>query len=117
MIRRSAKQFQGSWRILAMQLWDRDYLDLEVPAHLTIDGHRSGSFQFGTVRGWIDYRLGEREGKPAVEFSWEGVSDADQSCGRGWALIDGDAMQGRLFLHHGDDSAFTAQRAVSTHGK
>lgn len=114
MTRPSAKRFKGSWRILAMQLWDRDYLDLEVPAHLTFEGNRSGSFQFGAVRGWIDYRVGERDGKPAVEFSWEGFNDADPSSGRGWALIDGDEMQGRLFLHGGDDSAFTAQRAVKT---
>ena len=115
--RHSAKQLIGSWRILEMELWDRDYLDLEVPAHLTFASDRSGSFQFGAVRGWIDYRVGERDGKPATEFSWEGFNDADPSSGRGWALFDGDTMQGRVFLHNGDDSAFTAQRAVKTRVK
>jgi hypothetical protein len=115
--RLSAKRFRGSWRILKMQLWDRDYLDLEVPAHLTFEGDRLGGFQFGVVRGGIDYRVSERHGRPAVEFSWEGFNDSDPSSGRGWAFVDGDTMQGRFFLHNGDDSAFTAQRLVTTRSK
>lgn len=100
-----------------MQLWDRDYVNLEVPAHLTFDGNRSGSFQFGAMRGWIDYRVGERDGRRAVEFSWEGFNDSDASSGRGWAVVAGDEMQGRFYLHNGDDSSFTAQRAVKAHRK
>lgn len=114
MKQRSARQFLGRWRILTMQQWDRDYLDLEVPAHLAFDGKRLGSFQFGTVRGWIDYRVAERAGKPFVEFSWEGFDDSDPGCGRGWASIDGDEMEGWLYIHNGDDSAFTARRESST---
>ncbi|HEY7396444.1 MAG TPA: hypothetical protein VH559_16425 [Gemmatimonadaceae bacterium] len=93
-----------------MELWDKDYLELEGPAHITFDRDRLGSFQFGAVRGWIDYRQVDRNGKPAVEFSWEGHNDADASCGRGWAIIDGDRTTGRLFLHNGDDSAFVARK-------
>jgi hypothetical protein len=110
--RLTAKDLKGSWRILDMQLWDRDYLDLEVPAHLTFEGDRLGSFQFGAVRGWIDYRVGERNGKPAVEFSWEGFNDSDPGSGRAWAVIHANEMHGRLYLHNGDDSAFTAERVV-----
>jgi hypothetical protein len=117
MTRLSAKLLKGSWRILKMQLWDRDYLDLEVPAHLTFEGDRLGSFQFGAVRGWIDYRVVERDGRPAAEFSWEGFNDSDPSSGRGWAVVNGNEMQGRLFLHNGDDSAFTAQKSPSTRGR
>lgn len=106
----------GYWRIVAMELWDRDYLDLEVPAHLTLGGARSGSFQFGAVRGGIDYRVSAREGRPFLEFSWEGFNDTDPSSGRGWATVEGDELRGRLFLHMGDDSAFTAQRAAETPG-
>ena len=60
-----------------MELWDRAYVDLEAPAHITLDGDRLGGFQFGAVAGWIDYRLGTRDGKVSVEFSWEGRNDAD----------------------------------------
>lgn len=117
MTRLLAKRLHGSWRILDMQLWDREYLDLEVPAHLTFEDDRLGAFQFGAVCGSIDYRVGERAGRAAVEFSWEGFNDSDPSSGRGWAFVDGDAMQGRLFFHNGDDSAFTAQRSVTMRSK
>jgi hypothetical protein len=95
-----------------MELWDRDYLDLEVRAHLTFKGTRTGTFHFGAVRGGIDYRVSTRDGQASVEFSWEGFNDADPSSGRGWATVDGDEMRGRLFMHNGDDSAFTARRTV-----
>ena len=105
----------GSWRIVEMELWDRDYLDLEVPAHLTFDRDRLGSFQFGAVRGWIDYRVSTDGGSLEVDFSWEGFNDADASCGRGSAKFDGDRLEGRIFLHNGDDSAFVAERSQERH--
>jgi len=39
-----------------------------------VKGYRSNSglFQFGYVKGDIDYRPGIRERKPSVEFSWDG---------------------------------------------
>ena len=106
-----ANLFLGSWRIVEMELWDSDYLDLVVPAHITLAEERMGTFQFGTVRGWIHYQVGERDARPAVEFSWEGENDTDSACGRGWAILEGDRLEGRLFIHRGDDSAFTATRA------
>lgn len=106
----SHAQIVGTWRITEMELWDRDYLDLEVPAHITFEDDRLGSFQFGAVRGWIDYRLASIEGKPRIEFSWEGFNDADPSCGRGWGSILGDRLEGRFYFHSSDDSAFVAER-------
>ena len=105
--------FLGAWRIVQMELWDADYLDLEVAAHITFDKNRLGSFQFGAVRGWIDYRISSDEGSPRVEFSWEGFNDSDPSCGRGWAAIADERLVGRLFLHNSDDSAFVAERAAA----
>jgi len=94
-----------------MELWERDYLDLEVPAHITFGTTRLGSFQFGAVRGWIDYRVTNDGTSVKVEFSWEGFNDSDPSCGRGWAAIADDQLVGRLYLHNSDDSAFVAERA------
>jgi len=102
--------FLGAWRIVQMELWEPDYLDLEVPAHITFDKDRLGSFQFGAVRGWIDYRITSDAASSKVEFSWEGFNDADPSCGRGWAAIADERLVGRLFLHNSDDSAFVAER-------
>ena len=88
------------------------------------DGIRAGIALFRGVPysfrdlgcGWIDYRLGTRDSKPAVEFSWEGRNDADPTCGRGWATIDDDRIIGRLFFHNGDDSAFIAVRESRARG-
>ena len=102
--------FLGAWRIIQMELWEPDYLDLEVPAHITFDKDQLGSFQFGAVRGWIDYRVTTDGPSSRVEFSWEGFNDADPSCGRGWAAITDERLIGRLFLHNSDDSAFVAER-------
>ena len=95
-----------------MDTWDADYRDLVIPAHITFGRHRDGQCQFGTVEGWMDYRVVAREGAPTAEFSWQGVSEMDEACGRGWAsLIDG-KLHGHLFIHDGDDSPFTAERLV-----
>jgi hypothetical protein len=99
-----------------MELWDTAYLDLDGPAQINFDRDRLGSFQFGAVVGWIDYRLGTRDGNLAVEFSWEGRNDADPTCGRGWATIDGNRLSGRLLFHNGDDSAFVALRESRPRG-
>ena len=105
--------FTGPWRIVEMELWDRDYLDLEGLAHITFDNDRLGSFQFGAVRGWIDYRVSTDGASLRVDFSWDGTNDADPSCGRGWAAIADDKLVGRLYFHNGDDSAFIAERSSS----
>ena len=102
--------FLGSWRILEMEVWDRDYIDLVVPGHVTFDLESQGEFQFGSVRGWIDCRFSRRDNLPFVEFSWEGESEMDPACGRGWASLQDDQLQGRIYIHNGDDSAFAAAK-------
>lgn len=101
----------GRWRITRMDVWERDYLDLVVTAHITLGADGLGSFQFGTVEGFIDYRASLAPEGARVEFSWQGSSDGDPSCGRGWATVHDERMEGRLFIHDGDDSAFVAERA------
>ncbi len=76
------KSFHGSWRIIQMDEWDEENLDLVETAHITIDKRGQGEFVFGTVKGWLDCRFTEREGPPFVVFSWEGLSEEDSMCGR-----------------------------------
>ncbi len=71
-----------------------------------------GAFQFGTVRGWLDSRFGSRVATSRVDFSWEGENDNDPGSGRGWAELQGDRLEGRLYIHGGDDSAFVAVRST-----
>lgn len=111
--------FAGTWHIVSMSAWEDDYLNEEVQAFIEFEKQASGSFQFGYVQGQIDYRTTMREGKPAVEFSWEGGDGADGTplTGRGWAILEGDELQGMFYIHQGDDSEFVAMRAKSTKPK
>lgn len=108
----STNAFFGSWRIDEMELWDREAIDLLGPGFFKFGSHGIGEFRFCAVEGGMDCRFGERDGHPLVEFSWIGSDERDDASGRGWAVIDKDAMlRGRIYIHQGDDSAFTASRA------
>lgn len=104
-------EFVGRWRITHMELWDREYLDLEVPAFIEFRQDQFGEFQFGVVRGFIDYRVSDSRTEPKLEFSWEGDSEGDALSGRGWAVLREGRLEGCFFIHQGDDSSFVAERA------
>jgi len=42
-----AKAFAGRWRIVEMDNWDSDFLDLVEQAHLTFEGKSHGEIAFG----------------------------------------------------------------------
>ena len=90
-------RFLGSWRITALEQWDREYMDLVAPAFISFAARGSGEFQFGAVHGSLDCRFEDRDGVPRVEFSWEGDSEGDPACGRGWVEVHaGGTLKGRL---------------------
>jgi len=101
--------FVGPWRIVWMSGWDQDYVDLEVPGHITFKTDRSGTFQFGLVEAQMDCR---RQGQ-RIEFTWDGFDEGDEMTGRGHAEIVGDELHGHLYIHLGDDSAFRAVRQAA----
>jgi hypothetical protein len=107
---RTGSGLTGRWRIVWMENWDQDFVDAEIEGFFEFGKDGTGEFQFGYVRGGIDYQEVERDGKPAVEFSWDGNDELDPAQGRGWAVLDGDEIEGRIFIHQGDDSAFRAVR-------
>ena len=117
--RKSSNPFLGRWQIVSMTEWDEDYLNEEVEAYIEFSADSLGSFQFGYVQGAIDHRIIEREGKPAVEFSWEGGDGADGTplTGRGWAVLEGDELNGMIYIHCGDESGFTARLAGKKGGR
>lgn len=104
--------FLGHWRITEMELWGREALDLLGPAFIRFEDDRMGGFQFIAMRGGLDCRFSERGGLPAVEFSWEGEDEGDSRCGRGWGIVRDGKLEGRLYIHGGDDSWFIATRAA-----
>jgi hypothetical protein len=60
------------WLIESMDQWDRDYIDEEVRGFFEFAPKNMGEFQFGYVRGQIDYRLGERDGKTGLSCATVG---------------------------------------------
>ncbi|MGH3915851.1 MAG: hypothetical protein ACRDTC_20945 [Pseudonocardiaceae bacterium] len=100
----------GRWQIVEMDMWDRDAIDLLEPGFIEFIGDGTGQFGFIAVHGWMDCRTTERDGRPAVEFCWDGDDEGDQVSGRGWAaLVDDTTIEGHLFIHMGDDSGFRAE--------
>jgi hypothetical protein len=102
----------GRWVIVSMSQRDEEYLNEEVRAFIEFEPGQRGEFHFGYVRGGIDYRDVLRDGKPAVEFSWDGNDEMDPAQGRGWAVLDGERLKGMIFFHQGDESEFEAERDV-----
>ena len=108
---RGGRLVEGRWRIVETELWDRDALDLVVPAHITFGRNGVGEMQLIAIGASIDYRVEERaHGAAVVNFSWSGFDEMDPSSGRGTATTDGDTMHGKLFIHQGDESSFVAKR-------
>jgi len=100
----------GRWRIDDSDLWDRDALDLVGAAYVEFREDQTGSFRFIAVEGWLDYRPAEIDGRPGVEFTFEGTDEGDPVSGRGWAAqVECDELQLHIFFHMGDDSAFRAR--------
>ena len=110
-MKKTEKAVLGTWRITGMEVWDADYFDMDAPAHITLRDDLTGALLFGQVQGDIDARVSSVDGVARVEFSWSGADENDPMSGRGWLEVTGDQAQGRIFIHLGDDSAFTAVRA------
>jgi hypothetical protein len=102
--------FAGRWRITWMEMWGQDFVDEEVEGYFAFKPNGGGDFQFGYVRGDIDFCDGVRDGKPSIEFSWDGNDEMDPAQGRGWAVSNGDEIEGMIVFHQGDESAFKAKR-------
>lgn len=108
----------GAWRITETERWDRDALDLVEEAFIRFGSEQLGELAMIALRADVDYRLETKEGKPSVEFTFEGDDEGDPCSGRGWATLgDDDVLRGRLYIHRGDDSAFEAQRVDASQPK
>lgn len=76
----------GVWRIVEMELWDRDAIELLGPAFLEFRPDHQGEFRFMDVHGFMDVRIVHDDGVLRADFSWEGEDEGDPTSGRGWAI-------------------------------
>lgn len=67
-----------------MSVWDEEYFNEEQQAFIEFADKDRGEFHFGDVHGFRDCRRSERNGEPAVEWTWEGNAEMDSVRGRGW---------------------------------
>lgn len=99
----------GRWRIVEMELWDVEAIDLVGPGFIEFGSSGQGEFRFIVVHGFLDVRYDDSGDAPRAEFSWEGDDEGDPRSGRGWAAVAADgSLSGRIFFHNGDDSSFRA---------
>ena len=73
----------GILRITHMDQWDQDFVNAEVLGFIRFDSSRMGEFHFGYVHGHMDVEQTERNGTPAVEWTWDGNDEMDEASGRG----------------------------------
>lgn len=102
--------YVGKWRIIEMDQWDQEFVDLVVTGHVTIGKDGRGSFQFGAVEGQMDCHIQKNNAEEQIEFTWDGSDECDPVSGRGWVRVQGKSMSGHLFFHMGDDSGFRAEK-------
>lgn len=72
---------RGKWRIVEMDLWDAEAIDLLGPAFIEFHG-KTGSFRFIAVECSMDVRSPAELAKHDAEFSFEGFDDCDPTTGR-----------------------------------
>lgn len=103
--------FVGKWRIVKMDAWDTEYIDMEVPAFLDVKSNGSGSFQFGLVQGEIDGEMAKHLSGKRFEFTWEGEDEGEPMSGSGWLEVKNthEAI-GAIRIHRGDVSGFVARK-------
>ena len=81
-----AATLKGKWRIVEMELWDKDFLDMMDPAYIAFDGKAGGEFAFGCVTGSLHCR----KATSGVEFTWKGNDEMDEASGAGWVKLQKD---------------------------
>jgi len=107
-------EYVGAWRIAEMSTWDKDYIDLVAPGHLTVKSNGTGTFVFGVVDAELDCRMEQAGDRERLAFSFAGFDEGDEVNGRGWAEVAGNKMNGWFAFHGGDDSTFKARKKKKT---
>lgn len=115
--RKSTNPLLGRWLIEHMDQWDVAEESEELQPFIEFERSDTGQFQFDCVHGEMDCRLTQRDGQPAVEFTWDGNDETEHVFGRGWAILNGDELNGTIFFHLGDESGFTARRDAKKSGR
>lgn len=103
------RKFVGQWRVTELQGFGSDYVDLCGPAKLKLSTRGTGRMNFGAVDVELDCKMDEQDER-VLRFSFEGADEGDPISGRGYCLVEGNEMVGRVFRHFGDEFGFKAKK-------
>jgi len=96
--------FKGTWKIIWMELWAQEYINMEVSAHVTINNQGKGEFQFGLVQGNFKVDFGQTY----FDSEWVGCDEMDDVSGEIYATFEEEELRGSISFHKGDESEFRA---------
>lgn len=103
--------FIGVWHITKMEQSDIESIEEESEdkPYFEFGKGEQGDFSFACIHGSMDYEIETIDGKPRLEFSFDGHDEGDEVTGRGWARIENNGtMYGKLAFHMGEKSWFKA---------
>ena len=102
------KTISGHWRIVWMELWDQEYIDLEEPGYIRIGDDGCGEFQFGVVTGYFH----ANRNNAYFDSAWEGSQECDEAHGEINGTLDEEGKEGDLCgtiaFYEGDESEYRA---------
>ena len=104
--------YLGKWFIKEMDMWDTNYINMEIEGYIEFYNECSGTFQFGLVKGDIIYKIQRVKNKEVLKFKFIGVDELDSASGNGWLEIINNRMiiEGEFNFNNGDISGFRAER-------
>jgi hypothetical protein len=98
---------KGKWRIVAMAMWDKTFLDMIEPAHISFDGQDGGTLAFGCITATLTCSLTTTD----ADFTFEGQDEMETTSGEGWAELQTDgSLEGEINFQNGDESSFIATK-------
>jgi len=104
-------QLVARWRIVEADLWDRDYLDLDRRATITIGADNNGEIAFGALQAGLDVSYSPS----MVFFTWCGCDEMDEVSGEGHAELLYDGLIEISFAYqNGDEAILKATRHTSS---
>lgn len=102
---RRGRQLIGKLRIVEMDLWDADYIDMLGPGHIQFD-RDGGHMAFGAVQIGLDCH----HGVDSVHFTFSGHDEMTEVSGDGDADLGPDgSITGEIRFHMGDEATFIAR--------
>ena len=101
-----ASEVLGRWRIVGIEGWNADYVDMLGPGQIQFD-RDGGTIEFGAVQ--IDLECWYSP--TGAYFNFHGSDEGTEVSGNGDADLEpDDTLSGEIRFHHGDDTPFTAKR-------